>query len=90
MLVSDIEMPDEDGYTLIRKVRELADTSVSAIPAIAVTAHARIEDRQRAIGAGYEYHIAKPIDRTRLIDAVAAAAGRRRERPKSPARGTSL
>ena len=90
VLVSDIEMPDEDGYTLIRKMRELADPSLSAIPAIAVTAHARIEDRQRAIGAGYEYHIAKPIDRTRLIDAVAAAAGRRRERPKSPARGTLI
>jgi PAS domain S-box-containing protein len=88
VLVSDIEMPEEDGYMLIAKVRELADPVVAATPAIAVTAHARIADRQRAIAAGYAYHIAKPIDRMRLIDAVGAAAGRHREQPKSPARGT--
>jgi PAS domain S-box-containing protein len=89
VLISDIEMPEEDGYTLIGKVRELADPALSVIPAIAVTAHARMEDRQRAIAAGYEYHIAKPIDRMRLIDAVASAAGRRRERSRSPAQGSS-
>lgn len=90
VLVSDIEMPGEDGYALIRKVRDLPNPLASGIPAIAVTAYAGIEDRQRAIGAGYEYHVAKPIDRMRLIDAVGSAAGRRRERPKSPARGTRL
>jgi PAS domain S-box-containing protein len=90
VLVSDIEMPDEDGYTLIRKVRELPDASAAITPAIAVTAHARIEDRKRAIEAGYEYHIAKPIDRMRLIDAVGLAAGRTQARPKSPARGTRI
>jgi PAS domain S-box-containing protein len=90
VLVSDIEMPDEDGYTFLRKVRDMADPLVAAIPAIAVTAHARMEDRQRAIGAGYEYHISKPIDRMRLIDAVGAAAGRKNERLKSPARGTLI
>jgi CheY-like chemotaxis protein len=68
----------------------MADPLVAAIPAIAVTAHARMEDRQRAIGAGYEYHISKPIDRMRLIDAVGAAAGRKNERLKSPARGTLI
>lgn len=88
LLLSDIEMPGEDGHGLLGKLRALPDRSVASIPAIAVTAHARIEDRQRAIGAGYEYHIAKPIDRTRLIEVVATAAGRGRERSKSPASGT--
>lgn len=90
VLVSDIAMPEEDGYSLIRKVRDLSDRSLSVIPGIAVTAHARIEDRQRAIAAGYEYHIAKPIDRMRFIDTVSTAAGRHREPSKSPARGTQL
>jgi CheY-like chemotaxis protein len=90
VMVSDIEMPDEDGYTLMRKVRELPDAVAAATPAIALTAHARIEDRKRAIDAGYEHHIAKPIDRVRLIDAVGLAAGRTLERSKSPAHGTRL
>jgi PAS domain S-box-containing protein len=90
VLVSDVAMPGEDGYTLIGKVRELSDHVVAGIPAIAVTAHARLEDRRRALEAGFEYHIAKPIDRMRLIDAVASAVGRfgRRERSRSPAGGT--
>jgi len=93
VLVSDVAMPGEDGYSLIKKVRELADSAIAATPAVAVTAHARLEDRQRALSAGFDYHIAKPIDRTRLIDAVASAADqhlRRRERPKSPAHGMRL
>ena len=91
VLVSDVAMPGEDGYTLIGKVRDLSDASLAGIPAIAVTAHARLEDRRRALDAGFEYHIAKPIDRLRLIDAVASAVGRvsrLRERTKSPAGGT--
>ena len=91
VLVSDVAMPGEDGYTLIGKVRDLSDASLAGIPAIAVTAHARLEDRRRALDAGFEYHIAKPIDRIRLIDAVASAVGRvsrLRERTKSPAGGT--
>ena len=90
VLVSDIEMPGEDGYSLIRKVRDLPDRSVATIPAVAVTAHARLEDRQSAIGAGYEYHIPKPIERRRLIDVVVTAAGREREGSKSPALGSGL
>ena len=91
VLVSDVAMPVEDGYTLIGRVRQLSDPAVAGIPAIAVTAHARLADRRRALEAGFEYHIAKPIDRMRLIDAVASAVGRfsaRRERSKSPAGGT--
>jgi len=93
VFVSDVAMPGEDGYSLISKVRELSDRSIAAIPAIAVTAHARLEDRRRALEAGFEYHIAKPIDRMRLIGAVASAVGRfsgNRERSKSPAGGTRV
>lgn len=88
VLVSDIAMPEQDGYALIAEVRKLPEPAASGIPAIAVTAHARIEDRERALSAGYDYHIAKPVDRLRLIDAVASAAGRRGELPKSPAQRT--
>jgi PAS domain S-box-containing protein len=94
VLVSDIAMPEEDGYTFIGKVRRLADAAVAGIPSIAVTAHARLEDRQRALDAGFQYHVAKPVNRLRLVDAVALAAGRftggHRESPKSPARGTRI
>ena len=90
VLVSDIEMPAEDGYGLISKVRQLAEPELATLPAIAVTAHARLEDQERAMAAGYEYHIPKPIERMRLIEAVASAAGRRRQRLKSPAQGTRL
>jgi PAS domain S-box-containing protein len=90
VLVSDIEMPGQDGYSFISKLRALADPTLAGLPAIAVTAHARLEDRERASAAGYEYHIPKPIERMRVIDAVAAAAGRQRERPRSPANGTRL
>jgi PAS domain S-box-containing protein len=73
VLVSDVEMPFEDGYSLIRRVRDLGSSRGGAVPAIAVTAHARAEDRERALEAGFNDHIAKPIDRTKLLDAVAAA-----------------
>lgn len=93
VLVSDVAMPGEDGYTLIEKVRDFPDHAVAGIPAIAVTAHALLEDRRRALEAGFQYHIAKPIDRMRLIDAVASAVGRFTRRPewsKSPAGRTRL
>ncbi|HUQ19608.1 MAG TPA: PAS domain S-box protein [Gemmatimonadaceae bacterium] len=94
VVVSDIAMPTEDGYTLIKKIRALDDRILAAIPAIALTAHARIEDRQRALDAGFDYHVGKPFDRVRLIDAVGAAldlaGGTQRPKSASPARGTPL
>ena len=73
ILVSDIGMPDEDGYTLIQKVRE----SVSeTIPAIALTGYARPEDRQQLLSAGYQAHLAKPVELTELVDVIARLAGR--------------
>jgi PAS domain S-box-containing protein len=68
VVVSDIGMPMEDGYTLIRKLREAAP---SAPPALALTAYVRPEDAQRAIDAGYQAHLPKPIDPLKLVVAVA-------------------
>ena len=69
VLLSDIEMPGEDGYTLMRKVRALSGQR-GHIAAVAVTAHARQEDRARAFDAGFEWHLAKPIDPTELVSVI--------------------
>lgn len=75
LLLADIAMPDEDGYSFIRRVRAL-NARTAAIPAAALTALARDEDRQRALNAGFQLHLAKPIDGQSLIAAV-ASLGRR-------------
>jgi len=62
ILVSDIGMPAEDGYSLIRKVRSSASDKIKRLPAVALTAYASEEDRDRAIAAGYDEHLTKPID----------------------------
>jgi CheY-like chemotaxis protein len=72
VIVSDIGMPIRDGYDLIADVR----TRGIRVPALAVTAYASAEDRRRAIGAGYQAHVAKPVDTTEFLVAVAALAGR--------------
>jgi PAS domain S-box-containing protein len=74
VLVSDIGMPDEDGYSLIRKLRALEVDQGAKIPAVAVTAYAREEDRQQAIAAGFQMHISKPIEPTQLVSVVASLA----------------
>jgi signal transduction histidine kinase len=71
VLLSDIAMPGEDGYALIRRVRARAGEKGGRIPAAALTAYATLEDRAKAIRAGYDEHIPKPVDPTRLIGAVA-------------------
>jgi signal transduction histidine kinase/CheY-like chemotaxis protein len=76
VLISDIGMPSMDGYELIRKVRELDRARSVLTPAIALTAFARTEDRTRALLAGYQMHIAKPVDPAELLAAVATLAGR--------------
>jgi signal transduction histidine kinase/ActR/RegA family two-component response regulator len=81
VLLADIAMPGEDGYALIRRVRDGVAPGSAAIPAAAVTAFAREEDRQLALSAGYQMHLVKPVDPHAVIAAVAALA-----RPKpSPA-----
>ena len=76
VLVSDIGMPEEDGYDLIRHVRALDAGRGGQIPALAVTAYARIEDRDKAIAAGYHEHAVKPIEPAELAAAVATLTGR--------------
>jgi CheY-like chemotaxis protein len=71
VLLADVAMPGEDGYTLMRKLRALEQSSVSAIPAAALTAFAREEDRQDAFQAGFQMHLAKPVDAAALVRAVA-------------------
>jgi CheY-like chemotaxis protein len=76
VLLADIAMPGEDGYSLIRKLRALDAPSIAATPAAALTAFARNEDRQQALEAGFQLHLAKPIDAEALVSAV-ATLGRR-------------
>ena len=68
VLVSDIGMPDEDGYSLIRRVREMPGNH--KVPAIALTAYARKQDAEAAIGAGYDQHLPKPVAPADLIKAI--------------------
>ncbi|MGH9907350.1 MAG: hybrid sensor histidine kinase/response regulator, partial [Pyrinomonadaceae bacterium] len=76
VLISDIAMPEMDGYELIRKVRKSETLTESRIPAVALTAYARVQDRMRAIIAGYNTHVAKPVEARELITVVASLAGR--------------
>ena len=80
VLLADIAMPGEDGYSLIRKVRALQSHSVSSIPAAALTAFARNEDRIQALQAGFQSHLAKPIDADLLVTTVARLGGKLPER----------
>ncbi len=70
LMISDIGMPGEDGYALIRFVRALHPDDGGALPAIALTAYARGQDREAALKAGYQMHLAKPIAPADLIAAV--------------------
>ena len=76
ILVSDIGMPEEDGYSLIEKVRVLEAQRGGRIPAVALTAYAAPEDRRRALAAGYELHVPKPVTPEELVTAVANLSGR--------------
>ena len=76
VLVSDIGMPEEDGYSLIRKVRQLTPEQNGRIPALAMTAYARMEDRTRALLAGYQMHLPKPIVPAELLVTLTSLAQR--------------
>jgi len=77
VLMSDIAMPDEDGYSLINKVRALPPERGGHTPAAAFTAYAREEDRERALAAGYQMHVAKPISSGQLVASLAHLAATR-------------
>jgi PAS domain S-box-containing protein len=76
VIISDIGMPGEDGYSLIRRIRELPVNKGGSTPAIALTAYARSEDRMRAIRAGFQAHVVKPINPAELITIAASLAKR--------------
>ncbi|MBS2020700.1 MAG: PAS domain S-box protein [Deltaproteobacteria bacterium] len=76
VLVSDIGMPEVDGFELLRRVRSLGDPRGRTVPAIALTAFARPEDRTKVLRAGFVMHLSKPVDPTELAISVASASGR--------------
>ena len=74
VVLSDIEMPGEDGYTLIRKVRALPPDRGGRTPAAALTGLSTEEDRARVLEAGFQYHVSKPVDARRLVEIVTTLA----------------
>jgi DNA-binding response OmpR family regulator len=80
VMVADIGMPDVDGFELIKRVRASQDPEVSEVPAAALTAFARSEDRTKALQSGFEMHLSKPVDPGELVASVATLV--RRYRPK--------
>ncbi|HVF42845.1 MAG TPA: PAS domain S-box protein [Pyrinomonadaceae bacterium] len=77
VLVSDIGMPDVDGFELIRRVRELPAESGGGVPAIALTAYARAEDRLRVLRSGYQMHVPKPVEMAELLTVIASLVKRK-------------
>ena len=82
LLLSDVAMAEEDGYQLIGRVRALPEESGGRTPAVALTAYASSEDRTRALRAGFQNHVKKPVDMRELLAVIAALtagtqAGRR-------------
>ncbi|HEX2438443.1 MAG TPA: ATP-binding protein [Methylomirabilota bacterium] len=76
VLVADVEMPGADGYALIERVRALAPSRGGDVPAVAVTAYGRVEDRVRLLAAGFNMHVPKPVEPAELITVVATLARR--------------
>jgi CheY-like chemotaxis protein len=79
VVVTDIAMPEADGYGLIADLRALEQNQNECTPAIAITAYAKEEDRERALSSGFQLYLAKPIEITDLVSAVARAARRESE-----------
>jgi CheY-like chemotaxis protein len=80
LMLADIGLPDQDGYELIRQVRSLENAGHKIMPAVALTAYARPQDRDRALAAGFQLHIAKPVEPEAFVNAVAELARRFRDR----------
>jgi CheY-like chemotaxis protein/anti-sigma regulatory factor (Ser/Thr protein kinase) len=76
LLISDIGMPKTDGYELMRQIRKQEDGKSRNIPAVALTAYARVQDRMQAIMSGYNTHVTKPVEANELITVVAGLVGR--------------
>jgi PAS domain S-box-containing protein len=76
VLISDIEMPGVDGYELMRQVRTLSPERGGRVPAVALTAHARLEDRMNALAAGFQMHLPKPVEAAELLTVLGSVTGR--------------
>jgi PAS domain S-box-containing protein len=77
VLICDIGMPGEDGYSLIRRLRVLEERQENGLPAVALTAYARSEDRTKAIRSGFQNHLAKPVEPAELLAVVSSLAARK-------------
>ena len=86
VLIADIEMRDADGYELLRQVRTLSPEFGGRVPAVALTAHARVEDRLKALAAGFQMHVPKPVEPAELLTVLGSVTGRlaRSTGPLSP------
>ena len=76
VLITDLEMPDEDGFSLLRRARRAVMLRGQRLPVLALTAYGRPDDRVRILAAGFNMHLAKPADPTELVLAVASLTGR--------------
>jgi CheY-like chemotaxis protein len=76
VLVSDVGMPGEDGYSLVGRVRALTEGRSARIPAVALTAYASDEDRQCALDAGFDVHVTKPVEPAELVSVIADLVAR--------------
>lgn len=76
VIISDIGMPYENGYAFLRNLRQVLPEDGGTIPALALTGFARPEDRERAFAAGFNLHLAKPLDRERVLQALGELTGR--------------
>ena len=76
VLVSDIGMPDEDGYSFIKKVRALEDKNQKNITAVALTAYTRAQDRVKALSSGFQNHVSKPVEPDELATVIASLKGK--------------
>jgi CheY-like chemotaxis protein len=84
VLVSDVGMPEQDGYTLIKELRSRNGEEGGLIPAVALTGYAGEADETRAREAGFQMHLSKPVDAKTLIAAVTSLARLSRSRPQPP------
>jgi signal transduction histidine kinase/DNA-binding response OmpR family regulator len=81
-LVSDIAMPEQDGYMLIRQIRQSPEPEMRNLPAVALTAYAREEDRLRALSAGFQAHLVKPVDPDGILSCISQLADRAKDEPE--------
>jgi len=86
LMISDVGMPVEDGYVLVRRIRAMEEGLGRHLPAIALTAYASEEDSRRALAAGFDAHLSKPVDPARLVDIAARLVAGVRRSPENQAR----